>query len=219
VLKALFLAVNGLTVWTVVGWAIAAGFGAVAVLNYRRSHFPSIRVTNVRSFGRSGPRDDRSEHYLALDILSFGADVYGLQVFLEARYSTPQDNSPLAARLQFDVIGTLPDPLKKGQHVGFELPHWKLRDYPFDSRDRGRRPVLRRLPTGSVAIVVYHAGRRVLERVPAGDFEEALAQFETPPIVHLTHEDTPGHSIVTMNHITPTWVTPTAYWVKPPPGG
>jgi len=183
--------------FTPVAWVIGIGSIIVAILGYRRSHLPLIKVRGV--YGEflqviDSPREDR---FIRIDLESCGADIFEIAVSLEVFYvedvlklqgqilppgyelDVPLGREVVYAstcRTPFIPLGKdLPNPFKKGQHITMELPAGLLHEL------YERHPQIPKASTMSpshVSIVITAAGNRVLKRIPLRKFKKLLARLD-----------------------------------------
>lgn len=167
--------------WAPIPWLIGLVALGIAYVNFRRTRYPSVslRVGMDGYTQRCGESDYHA--YLHVDVVSRGADVFDLEIRLEwsevlwvRRHRTrwaPRFPMFIRHDMQFSAQKALPNPLKNGQALRFELsdhamrtiavnnPHWRL---PSE-----------RWP-GSVRIAAYYSGRRLLAARSSWFFRRAL---------------------------------------------
>jgi hypothetical protein len=124
------LAVSAFPWWTPLPWLLTAIAITIAIIAFRRGRLASVRIHSmeVNCLGR-GPSYDYHE-YFRVELLCTGADVYGLELFLECDHSYREHGrqQPLVRKFEFKPLGELPVPLKNGQVVAFELGDHDFRD-------------------------------------------------------------------------------------------
>src|SRR5260221_467256 len=121
----------------------------VGYRNFRLSRFPHARIVPDCFHRQSikGPPD----HYLEVEIESWGLPIYDLKVVLEVDFA---ENRRVNFRLA--ALGTVPNPTNAGQVVKFQLSGRAVKEAltkrSFESMG------ISDLPLGSVRIAVYGSG-------------------------------------------------------------
>lgn len=165
--------------WVPIPWVLAALSVTVAVIAFRRSRHPAMKIHRMATECLGRHPDWDYHEYFYLDLLCLGTDVFDLEVYLECDHSYREHGrrNSLVRRFQFKPLGALPNPIKNGQVVRFELGDHDFRDL------RGRRTFDPRLPSelwpGRVRIAAYHSGRRLLLALSSWRFRRLLRSFDS----------------------------------------
>jgi hypothetical protein len=167
----------GIQWWVPIPWILGLVAVFIAGFAYRRTHLPSVRLVFVSSAGLAHAPDWGNVWHITLKLLSTGADLYGLQVFLEIHYKRGQDrtNWPDVLALHFYPVAELTSPLKKGQDAQFVLTDTHLKEAL--RLNSGYYCLPTELPSRRVFISVYGAGDRLITRLPARKFRKELEAF------------------------------------------
>lgn len=170
---------NNLQWWMPIPWVLAAASATIAVLAFRRSRLPHVRIHRLAVECTARHPDWRNHEYLNLDLLCLGADIFDLEAYCECDYSYRRGwwRYPVSRHSRFVPIGTLPNPVKNGQIVRFETADHEYR-FLQDRRYADIR-VPSQLWPGRVRIAVYHSGKRLLLSHSSWRFRSLLKQFDS----------------------------------------
>lgn len=179
--------VSGVEWWVPIPWLLAGIGIAIALLNFRRSRHPGIRIHRMRTDCLGKYPDWAYHEYFTVEILCVGADIFDLSVLLESKrpiwHRTRSwigwSRMMIVERQEFKPKGDLPNPVKNGQVVVFELSDHFMCNW----RATGHGGHLYRCPSQlwpwCVRIVAYHSGRRLLLKRSSWRFPRVLRQFDS----------------------------------------
>lgn len=166
--------------WMTVTWALALIGVGVAILAFRRSRLPSLRVHRIRSDCIGRHPGYEMHDYLRVEFVCRGSDVFDLRLVLACDHSywSRGKRQSLIREHPFKVVGDLPNPLKAGQLARFELGdhHWRdLRKW-YDPR------LPSELKPWKVKLIAYQSGKRKIFSRSSWRFRSALRAFDNHPV-------------------------------------
>ncbi len=183
---------TGLDWWVPIPWIIGIVSLTLAIVAFRRTRYPAIRI-RIRSLGylQRSPEQD-SHAYLGLEITSLGSDIFDLRAYLEVdtlfwvrkRRSRWLPKVPMTTTAKFAFrpatfptkqTDPIPDPVKNGQVIRFELTDHEIQSVAL--RHRYWRLPSQRWP-GRVRITVYHSSDRKLLVRKAWWFRRTIRSFD-----------------------------------------
>ncbi len=154
--------------WMPIPWVIGLAAIVIAIVAFRRSRYPRIRFRIVSGgYIQRYPGSTYHAHLFA-DAISVGSDIFDLQAYLEVdtlcwvrkRRSkwAPRYPMPTTAKFPLKPVKPLPDPVKNGQAVRFELTDHDIQSIALSHR-YWKLPSLRW--PGHVRIAFYSGDRRL----------------------------------------------------------
>ena len=178
--------------WVPIPWAIGIVGLAIAIVAFRRTRYPAIRL-RIRCLGYlQRPPEQDSHAYLVTEITSLGSDIFDLRAYLEVdtifwvrkRRSRWLPKLPMTttakfafkpARFPIKQTDPIPDPVKNGQVVRFELTDHEIQSVAL--RHRYWKLPSQRWP-GRVRVAVYHSGDRKLLVRKSWWFRRTIRSFD-----------------------------------------
>ena len=178
--------------WVPIPWIIGGVSLAMAIVAFRRTRYPAIRL-RVRCFGYlQQPPEQDSHAYLGIEILSLGSEIFDLRAYLELdtvfwvrkRRSRWLPKLPMTTTAKFSFLpatfpikqtAPIPDPVKNGQIVRLELTDHQIQSVALQHR-------YWKLPSqrwpGHVRVAVYHSSDRELLVRKSWWFRQAIRSFD-----------------------------------------
>lgn len=152
---------------------------AIAILSFRRSRMQSLRISGMGVACEGRHPDWKYHEYFTVDLLCVGADTFDLEVWLECDHSywSRGRRVDLVRKLQFLPTSPLPNPMRNGQVVRFELGDHDYRD--LNERHYADTRAPSQLGPWRVRLAIYHSGHRLLFARRAWRFWRRLREFDS----------------------------------------
>lgn len=162
----------------VISWVLAFAALCVALLNFRRSRYPRVKFYRLVAECYAGLESDWKYHmYFHLHVLSTGADVFDLKVFLECDHSYRHHGRkiPLLRKFEFEPLDAVPSPFRNGQVLRMRLSDKHFRNLEEQHYADTRTPA--DLSPSRVRLVAYHSGGRELAVRSSWRFRKVVKSF------------------------------------------
>jgi len=183
---------NSFQWWMPIPWALAAVGIAVAVFALRRNRYAVVRFHSVTSYGTQSTVEGSEVWHLFVEVLSTGSDVFDARLFLECYYQPSQSryNWPDVLVLEFQPTSSLPNPIKNGQVVRFELTDDHLQRAL--ELNGGYFCLPSRLPRRRTRLALYTSGERLIATTSSFAFRRFLRLFDSHSAPSVRTEDKGG---------------------------